>query len=321
VTEGIQARNALSETIIREYAEAMTSGDEFPPIDVYCDDTAYWLADGFHRMRAAKAARQDTITARVHPGGKREAILHAVHANETHGYRRTDADRRRAVTLMLSDPEWCGWSDREIARQCHVSHMLVNRMRREITPPQEGQAPAQPRKAKRGQQTYAIHTGNIGRAKKSSLGTPHTIESKQPEPHVPGVMPELPELSDDSRETPSVTALQMNSNVSTLVAASQEPMATPMDASHEHDEQAPLGPAVPAQTDTQSPAEQTIPPPQPRLVDIWQQASDDERTAFVAAYHDELRTILAAWDEQTKQRTSPRTASPKKKQRRKSIPS
>jgi len=44
-TEGTQVRMALSETVIREYAEAIEQGDEFPPIEVYYDETAYWLAD------------------------------------------------------------------------------------------------------------------------------------------------------------------------------------------------------------------------------------------------------------------------------------
>ena len=130
VTEGTQARVSLSQTVIREYAEAMTEGETFPPIDLYFDETTYWLADGFHRVAAAKVAGLLAMAATVHPGGQREALLHALGANETHGHRRTDADRRHAVELLLADPEWRAWSDREIARQCHVSHMLINRVRR-----------------------------------------------------------------------------------------------------------------------------------------------------------------------------------------------
>src|SRR5262249_59016576 len=108
-TEGTQVRMALSETVIREYAEAIEQGDEFPPIDVYYDETAHWLADGFHRMQAAKQAGRDTIAAIVHQGGQREALLHALGANDTHGHRRTDADRRHAIRLMLAAPEWQAW--------------------------------------------------------------------------------------------------------------------------------------------------------------------------------------------------------------------
>ncbi len=44
-TEGTQVRVALSEIVIREYADALARGDEFPPIDVYYDETVHWLAD------------------------------------------------------------------------------------------------------------------------------------------------------------------------------------------------------------------------------------------------------------------------------------
>src|SRR5262249_48610432 len=62
-TEGTQARVALSETIIHEYAEALKQGDEFPPIDVYYDDTTYRLGDGFHRVQAAKEAGLNALAA------------------------------------------------------------------------------------------------------------------------------------------------------------------------------------------------------------------------------------------------------------------
>ena len=44
-TEGTQVRVALSEIVIREYADALARGDEFPPIEVYDDETVHWLAD------------------------------------------------------------------------------------------------------------------------------------------------------------------------------------------------------------------------------------------------------------------------------------
>jgi hypothetical protein len=44
-------------------------------------------------------------------------------------------DRRRQVAAMLGDPETASLSDREIARQCGVSHPVVARIRRELTTP------------------------------------------------------------------------------------------------------------------------------------------------------------------------------------------
>lgn len=122
---GTQPRARLDDAIIQEYAEAMIAGDVFPPVTTFHDGAAYWLADGFHRVNAALRAGRETIDATVHQGTQRDAILWSISANATHGLRRTNEDKRRAVTRLLSDPEWAGWSDREIARRAAVSDHLV----------------------------------------------------------------------------------------------------------------------------------------------------------------------------------------------------
>jgi hypothetical protein len=54
----------------------------------------------------------------------------------THGLRRSNADKRRAVAILLEDPlvsadpeTGAPWSDREIARRCAVDHTFVGRLR------------------------------------------------------------------------------------------------------------------------------------------------------------------------------------------------
>jgi hypothetical protein len=125
----VQARTELDPKIIKEYAEAMKAGSKFPPIIVFGD----WVADGFHRVEAAKKAGLTSIEADIRPGTKRDAILFAVGANATHGIRRTNADKKRAVEILLKDPEWVLWSDREIARQVQVSVMTVGRVRKNLS--------------------------------------------------------------------------------------------------------------------------------------------------------------------------------------------
>jgi hypothetical protein len=34
------------------------------------------------------------------------------------------------VALVLADPEWSQWSDREIGRRCQVDYKVVTRLRR-----------------------------------------------------------------------------------------------------------------------------------------------------------------------------------------------
>jgi hypothetical protein len=60
-------------------------------------------------------------------------VLYSVGANAHHGLRRTNADKRRAVEMLLRDEEWRGWSDREIARRCAVTHPFVGKIRDELS--------------------------------------------------------------------------------------------------------------------------------------------------------------------------------------------
>jgi hypothetical protein len=131
---GTQAREDLDGDTVKKYAQAMLSGAVFPFIDVYYDGANHWLADGFHRLAAAREAGQTTIRAKVHQGDKRAAILHAVGANDDHGLHRTNADKRRSIETMLNDDEWRQWSDSAIAKQVKVDHKTVASVRAELYP-------------------------------------------------------------------------------------------------------------------------------------------------------------------------------------------
>lgn len=146
---GTQARDGLNDATVRDYAETWQTLSsrqngflEMPPIVVYHDGTHYWLADGFHRVAAyqqfldggSASASPRAIRAEVRQGTQRDAILFACGANDTHGLRRTQADKRRAIERLLRDDEWRQWSDSEIARRCNVSHPTVATVRRELYP-------------------------------------------------------------------------------------------------------------------------------------------------------------------------------------------
>lgn len=118
---------------VREYADVLKDGGSLPPVTVFFDGRDYWLADGFHRHSAHLFLSLPDIEADVREGSKRDAILFAVGANASHGLRRTNADKRRAVEALLKDEEWSVWSDREIARRSCTSAPLVARVREEVT--------------------------------------------------------------------------------------------------------------------------------------------------------------------------------------------
>ena len=126
---GTQPRESNNEAVIASYAEDMRAGAQFPPLVVFFDGIEYWLADGFHRYWAAKSCEYEGFECDVREGTRRDAILFSVGANASHGLRRSNADKRKAVLTLLNDEEWGKWSDREIARRCGVSQPFVGQLR------------------------------------------------------------------------------------------------------------------------------------------------------------------------------------------------
>jgi ParB-like nuclease domain len=135
-----QARVKIHAGVVKEYAKAMTErlpegGVRFPPIVLFTDNQNYWLADGFHRVLAARQAGLTQFAAEIRAGARRDALLYSIFANSAHGLPRTNADKRKAVGLLLADPEWSQWSDREIGRRCQVDNKLVARLRHRACEP------------------------------------------------------------------------------------------------------------------------------------------------------------------------------------------
>ena len=127
-----QPRCEIDARLVDEYRLEMKQGTKMPPVVVFFDGCDHWLADGYHRYQAAKETDAEQIGAEVHQGGLRDAILHAVGSNAAHGKRRSNADKRKAVTTLLQDAEWRQWSDRELARRCAVGKTMVLELRHSL---------------------------------------------------------------------------------------------------------------------------------------------------------------------------------------------
>ncbi|HET7542016.1 MAG TPA: hypothetical protein VFK05_19220 [Polyangiaceae bacterium] len=138
---GTQSRATLNKVTIIEYAEQMTAGVEFPPVVVFFDGEAHWLADGFHRTHAAIKAGRKRIACEIHEGSQRDAILFSAGANSAHGLRRTNADKEHAVRLLLADPEWKNASDRWLADKVGVGHPFVAKVRSQLESDSSSSAP------------------------------------------------------------------------------------------------------------------------------------------------------------------------------------
>ncbi|MFH2060463.1 MAG: hypothetical protein ABIJ59_16390 [Pseudomonadota bacterium] len=133
VDEELRPRAETHESIIYEYAETLEEGNVLPPIDIYSDGEVCLLADGYYRLEAYKLAGFDNIPAIVHQGGQVEALIHALGSNTDHGVRRTNADKRKAVTIILTHPDFQGLSDNQIAGICKVSQPFVGTVRKKLT--------------------------------------------------------------------------------------------------------------------------------------------------------------------------------------------
>ncbi|MDX9741987.1 MAG: ParB/RepB/Spo0J family partition protein [Gammaproteobacteria bacterium] len=129
IDSSMQPRVAIDMEVVSEYAEAMVAGAEFTPVVAFLDGGRYYLADGFHRVLAAREAKVEKIAMDLHDGTIRDAVLYSVQANAEHGLRRTSADKRRAVERLLRDAVWAKWSDSEIAKRCRVSRSFAQNVR------------------------------------------------------------------------------------------------------------------------------------------------------------------------------------------------
>ncbi len=184
----LQIRAAISVQVAGDYAESMRNDVSMPPVAVFFDGQTHWLADGFHRIKAAAMAGIAEISADVRDGSFRDALRHALGAN---------ADKRRAVEAALADPEWGALSNRKIAGLCRVSHAFVNIIRSEsgnVSTSTTGAGASEPSKTpyrNRYGRIVGMNPTNIGKGRRKAPAPP---------PAPPAM--ELPDLHEPPRPCP-----------------------------------------------------------------------------------------------------------------------
>lgn len=176
-----QPRAAMSQETIDEYAQALEDGASFPPLTVFHDQGKYWLADGFHRLAAFKLAGRSMVSCDAQEGNRRDAVLFSFGVNSDHGLRRTNKDKRKSVERMLKDEEWSKWSDREIARQCKVSHPMVGDVRTGLSG-NSSTCEAETRTARRGDQVYEHNVAPKPAEKSPQEAIQSETQPKAPKP-------------------------------------------------------------------------------------------------------------------------------------------
>lgn len=199
INGGTQPRVETNETAVAEYAEVIRFGGELPPVVVFDDGAECWLADGFHRFHAHVNAGAMEIVCDVRLGTKRDAILFSVGANASHGLRRSNDDKRKAVMTLLKDSEWSTWSDNAIAKACSVDHKTVAAHRQAILGNSQD-AVLITRNVERNGRSYTQNTANIGKAKPAFevAEQPVAVPAEKPDAKLQAAAEKSPETVEAS---------------------------------------------------------------------------------------------------------------------------
>jgi hypothetical protein len=126
---GTQFRDQIDQNTVKQYADCMRDGENFPPIQCTFDGVNYWIWDGFHRYFASQAVGFKEIAVEYKPGTQEDAQDLAFGANGKHGLPRNLATKRKLVEAALSKERHANKSNREIAKLCYVSHPFVASIR------------------------------------------------------------------------------------------------------------------------------------------------------------------------------------------------
>jgi len=170
--------------IVVAYAEAIANGAVFPPIVAFSDpkEDKWFVADGFHRVQAHRAAQKPEIGVDLKLGSRQDAMVYAATANVAHGRAMCQAEKREAGERLLRLTDL---SNREIARKLAVSEGAVRNWQTNLSaqiyadspapaaaPAEEAPAEEAPavRTVTRAGQTYTMRTANIGRSPAPSEG-------------------------------------------------------------------------------------------------------------------------------------------------------
>lgn len=158
---GTQTREAVDDDVVLEYAAAMEAGAKFPPIVVFYIEAQgeYVLVDGYHRLLAHRRVWPErAIDAEVLEGNLYDAQWYSYSANKTHGVRRNNPDKVRAVKAALLHPHGAEMSDRQIAEHVGVSNDMVSRHRKSM----EHEGSLSENDSRTGRDGRTINTSNIG---------------------------------------------------------------------------------------------------------------------------------------------------------------
>lgn len=123
----LNVRQALDDELVAIYQEVY---DSLPPVSVFDTESGLILADGFHRLAAARRLKRKTVKAEVRKGSYRDAVEYAALANLKQGKNLNRTERRTVIEVMLKlHPER---ADNWIAEDVGASDHTVRAIREEL---------------------------------------------------------------------------------------------------------------------------------------------------------------------------------------------
>ena len=214
---GTQPRAELRLDTINEYAEAMKAGAKFPPVVVFYDGTEYWLADGFHRLRAwGQTFRGEEIETDLRQGTQADAQWFSYGANKEHdtaGTRRKRGDIERAVLAALRHPRSTGLSNELIAQHVGCSEKTVDRHAAKLRESTRDSVPSQRPTLRTGKDGRTINTANIGKGRNGKSRSSGRGSSLKPLKPIRGLSSPCPmiqmQFSPNNPQTAAATLWQL----------------------------------------------------------------------------------------------------------------
>lgn len=121
-----QARVKISEETVDDYAEVIGNDPTWSmgTIHVFHDGTDYFVADGFHRTLAAIRVNRASLPCKIHKGTAKDARIFGMTANDQHGLRMSQADKRSCVEWLLDNGG--KMTQKEVAAKAGVSIRMVS---------------------------------------------------------------------------------------------------------------------------------------------------------------------------------------------------
>jgi site-specific DNA-methyltransferase (adenine-specific) len=235
--------DGLRQDVIDEYREALQRGEKFPEITVFFDGKFHFLVDGWYRYFAYQLEQIQTVETLIYQGSLREALLFSATINQRHGVRRSQADKRRAVEILLKDEEWSQWSDRTIGRHCGVDHKTVAKYRQQYLITSLGNSPVTTERKyrdKHGNET-TMDTSNIGGQSKDRNGNGHEPE---PTSHQIQLFEHIRHVVESYRVSYPMLTADVTQNCETLIVKALDKPEEPTEQHPDEDVQQSLEPFV-----------------------------------------------------------------------------